>query len=174
MNQKMGQKKTFDCFSLLTLWVGLVFFFVVCFPEVLSNSAEMEQKENEEREKQKNVVKNQQKMRLLKKQQRRKRRRQMKMFNMLPDLETVLESNDESDQSSSDSFSDENTRLIKQEEKSIKIPGYYLLNDYDELEGNSEGQESLLTDFDVDELNFTGDYIDEGDTRDLESSVSSF
>ena len=81
------------------------------------------------------------------------------MFSMETDLEPVIESNDESESSSSDSMGNETTRLMKTD-NTVKVPGYYMLNDYDEDE--SLGQlDSLLTEEDMTDLNFSGDYIDD-------------
>lgn len=83
------------------------------------------------------------------------------MFSFESSLEPVIESNDESESSSSDSFGNESTKLLKSKtDRTVKVPGYYLLNDYDEDESLSKN-DSLLTEEDMEDLNFSGDYIDD-------------
>lgn len=95
------------------------------------------------------------------------------MFSMESSLEPVVESNDEYEDSSSssDSMGNESTKLLKSKtEASTRVPGYYLLNDYDEEEESFSNKESLLTEEDLEELNFSGDYIDDLEARETEVS----
>lgn len=51
LNQTVGVQRSFDWLSLGSIWLSLVFFFVITFPEIMSEPMKQELKDKEEREK---------------------------------------------------------------------------------------------------------------------------